>query len=188
MTVRAARRHPAAAALLMILAAADAAAQQQEPQPGAAPFGEEISEERIPSYDRAAPRIGTSGPLTDLGVIEAKRVGFAAILDLQPDPERAANERRNAAFARIGYHHLPFAGPVPSGEEVRRFARFVEDRANLPLLVHGKDVDQVGAMWALYRASLGVPPAIALLDGETAGLGAGRAAVAERLGLPAGER
>jgi uncharacterized protein (TIGR01244 family) len=156
------------------------------PMPGYAPTGDQISQERLPRYHRGTPYVALSGPLEDAGVREAKRVGFTTILDLQADPARAANERRNAEFARIGYVHLPIRAELPTEEEVRRFAEIVNDRANLPILVHGSDVEQSGAMWALYRAALGVPPEIAVLDGETAGLRARRAAVRARLGLPAG--
>jgi hypothetical protein len=47
----------------------------------------------------------------------------------------------------------------------------------------------VGAIWALYRAAQGVPPAIAVQEGRTIGLKPGReAAVREQLGLPAEDR
>ena len=177
----------AGAALLLCppaLLCSPAAAQDTAPMPGLAPTGDKISEQRIPFYHRGTPVIALSGPLTEEGVREAKRVGFSAILDLQADPARAANERRNAEFARIRYHHLPLRAPAPSGEEVQRFTALLADRGNLPLLVHGASPDQAGALWAAYRASVGVPPAIALLDGETAGLGTSRDAVRAGLGLP----
>lgn len=187
------RRHllAAGAALLLCppaLLRHPAAAQDTAPMPGLAPTGDKISEQRIPFYHRGTPVIALSGPLTEEGVREAKRVGFSAILDLQADPARAANERRNAEFARIRYHHLPLRAPAPSGEEVQRFAAVLADPANLPLLVHGASPDQSGAMWAAYRASLGVPPAIAVLDGQTAGLHGSRDAVRAALGLPAETR
>jgi uncharacterized protein (TIGR01244 family) len=155
------------------------------PMPGLAPTGDMVSEQRIPLYHRGTPLVALAGPLTEAGVREAKRLGFNAIIDLRPDPARAAEERRNAEFARIRYIHLPVAGAAPTEEEVRRFSELLADRANLPALVHGGGVDQSGAMWALYRAALGVPPEIALLDGETAGLRASRDAVRARLGLAA---
>ncbi len=155
------------------------------PMPGLAPTGDEISERRIPRYHRATPRIALSGPLTELGVREAKRLGFNSIIDLQPDPARAAEERRNAEFARIRYHHLPVQGPVPDDEVLRRFGELLADPGNLPALVHGASVDQTGALWALWRARNGVPLQIALVDGETAGLSASLGAVGARLGLTA---
>jgi uncharacterized protein (TIGR01244 family) len=154
------------------------------PMPGYAPTGDQISQERLPLYHRGTPYVALCGPIQEAGVREAKRVGFTAILDLQADPGRAAAERRNAEFARIRYFHLPIRTDMPTEEEVRRFAELLADRGNLPVLVHGSGVEQSGAMWALYRAALGVPPEIALLDGETAGLRAGLPAARARLGLP----
>jgi protein tyrosine phosphatase (PTP) superfamily phosphohydrolase (DUF442 family) len=152
--------------------------------PGAAPFGSAISEDRIPRYHRATHQIGTSGPLTRDGVIEAKRLGFVAIVDLQGSPERSANERRVAEYAHIAYFHLPVAQGLLTEEQLQKLAEIVQDPANLPVLLHGDSVDQVGAAWALFRARQGVPPAIALVDGLTAGLGAREQAVRTRLGLP----
>jgi len=150
------------------------------PRPGVAPFGDQISEQRLPLYHRASPLIATSGPIGDKGVIEAKRVGFATIVDLRQSGDATAQERQRAEYSRIRYVNIPVQG-VPTAAQVKQFADVVADRSNLPLLLHGKDIDQAGAMWALYRASLGVPSAIAFEDGVTAGLQATGPAVQARL-------
>jgi hypothetical protein len=49
------------------------------------------------------------------------------------------------------------------------------------LMAAGAATD-VAPLWAMYRASLGVAPAIAFEDGVTAGLGASGPAVQARLG------
>lgn len=167
---------PLMAALLM----AAGSATDVAPTPGVAPFGDQISEQRLPLYHRATPLIATSGPIGDAGVIEAKRVGFAMIVDLRPSGGARSSERQHAEFSRIRYVNIPVQG-VPTSEQVKQFAAIVADRSNLPLLLHGADIDQSGAMWALYRASLGVPPAIAYEDGAAAGLGASGSAVRARL-------
>ncbi len=156
---------PGLAVLLMAAGSATGVA----PTPGVAPFGDQISEQRLPEYNRATPLIATSGPIGDDGVIEAKRVGFAMIVDLRPAAD-ASSEKQRADFARIRYANIPVQG-IPTADQVKQFASIVTDRSNLPLLLHGANVDQSGAMWALYRASLGVPPAVAVEDGMTAGLG-----------------
>ena len=115
--------------------------------------------------------------------MEAKRVGFVAILDLQTSPEQSRAERLIAEYAHIHYFNLPIAG-LPSQQQIQEFANIVQNPSYLPVLVHGEDLDQVGAVWALYRAALGVPSEIALADGITAGLGPSFNAVRERLGLP----
>ena len=129
--------------------------------------------------------IGTCGPVPDTGVIEAKRVGFAAIVDLRPPGDASRSEQRRAEYSRLRYFNLPVEGPAPTDDQVRQFAAIASDRGTLPVLLHGANIDQSGAMWALYRASLGVPPQIALGDGETAGLAASREAIRARLGVQA---
>jgi len=155
-------------------------ATEVAPTPGVVPFGDQVSEQRLPFYHRVTPMIATSGPISDAGVIEAKRVGFAMIIDLRPPGTDVSSERRHAEFSRIRYVNLPVQG-VPTDDQVRQFAELVAERSNLPLLLHGAGIDQSGAMWALYRASLGVPAAIAFEDGVTAGLQASGPAVRARL-------
>ncbi|MFK4047640.1 beta-lactamase hydrolase domain-containing protein [Roseomonas mucosa] len=167
---------PALAVLLM----AAGSATDVAPTPGVAPFGDQISEQRLPLYHRVTPMIATSGPINDAGVIEAKRVGFAMIVDLRPAGADIASEKQHSEFSRIRYVNIPVQG-VPTADQVKQFADIVADRSNLPLLLHGTDIDQSGAMWALYRASLGVPPAIAFEDGVAAGLNAGGPAVQAKL-------
>ena len=53
---------------------------------------------------------------------------------------------------------------------IGEFARVVEDPNNAPLLVHCASANRVGAMWTLYRVRQGIPLAIALEEGRTAGL------------------
>lgn len=152
--------------------------------PGVAPFGSVINQQRIPDYHRATYLIGTSGPLPRDGVAEAKRVGFITILDLQSSVAQSRSERLMAEYAHLRYFNLPIGTDLPTQQQVREFAAIVQDQRNLPILVHGESLDQVGAMWALYRASLGVPSEIAVVDGITAGMGPSVGAVRTALGLP----
>jgi uncharacterized protein (TIGR01244 family) len=181
-------RRPALAGCRLLLAAVicasvPGAAAAQSAGAAQAPFGDKVGP-RIPFYDRVAPQVATSGPLGQLGVIEAKGVGFRSIVDLRASPGASAAERRTAEFALLRYHNLPIAGSLPTDEEVTAFARLIEAAENQPVLVHGVSVDQAAAMWALYRAAKGVPPAVALGDGLTAGLGESEPLLRERLGLP----
>lgn len=164
-------------------------ARQGDPQaalisPGWAPFGSAINQQRIPGYHRATYVIGTAGPLTRDVIMEAKRIGFVAILDLQSSAANSRSERVMAEYAHLQYFNLPVGQGVPSRQLVQQFANIVQDPRNLPILVHGESIDQVGTVWALYRAGLGVPPEIAVVDGITAGLGPSLPAVRAALELP----
>lgn len=66
--------------------------------------------------------------------------------------------------------NIPVTGGVPTDAQVAEFARIVEDPNNAPLLVHCASANRVGAMWTLYRVRQGIPLAIALEEGRTAGL------------------
>lgn len=149
-----------------------------------APFGDTVGA-RIPFYDRVAPQVATSAPLDRLGVLEAKSVGFRSIVDLQAAPEASAAEQQRAEFALLRYHNLPIADALPTDEQVAAFARLIETPENQPALVHGASLDQAAAMWALYRASKGVPAEVALGDGLTAGLTESEPLLRRRLQLPA---
>lgn len=170
------------AACVLALGAGDSAAAVVSP--GQAPFGEKISEERIPQYHRATPVIGTAGNLAGTGIQEARRLGFRTILDLGTGRERIDHHRGMADFSHLRYLNLPVTEDLPTAEQLAEFTRVVDDPANQPVLVYGDDIERVAAMWAFYRARQGVPPEIALLDGLTAGLGARADAVRAGLGLP----
>lgn len=174
---------PSAVLLLMAILAMPASAADI----AAAPFGDLVGP-AFSYYNRAAPNIGSAGVLKEGGVAEAKALGFKTILDLRTSEEGADAERALAADVGIAYLNLAVATKAPTPEQVAAFARIVEDPANLPILVHCETANRVGAMWALYRASRGVPAMVAVEEGRTLGLKPSREkAVRERLDLPAVE-
>lgn len=148
-----------------------------------AAFGSAVSQ-RIPDYTRAAPQVGTAGPINDLGIMEAKGVGFRSVVILGPDGEAIAEMRSVAEFALLDFFLVTVSEPLPSREEIAAIAEIVDDPANQPVLLSGSDVDRTGIVWALYRHYSGYPPEIALEEGRTAGLTASEAAVRDHLGLP----
>jgi len=149
-----------------------------------APFGDKVSA-AITNYNRASPMIGTAGLLLEGGVMEAKRLGFKTILNLLTAKEGAEIEREKAKAVGIKYLNIPVPTRAPTDAQVREFARIINDPANLPILVHCETANRVGAMWALYRASKGVPAMIAVEEGRAIGLKPSREkTVRKRLGLP----
>jgi protein tyrosine phosphatase (PTP) superfamily phosphohydrolase (DUF442 family) len=148
---------------------------------GEAPFGDKVSE-RIPMYHRAWPTVGTAGALGRLGIIEAKGVGFRAILNLTTTTVAAGqNDKAMAEFAVLRYFTVPVAS-LPSDEQVAEIRRIVVDPANAPVLIYGHQ-DQAAAAWTLVRAAGGVPAEFALQEGKTAGLRQLLVPVQERLGV-----
>lgn len=169
-------------ALLLMVPSADANAQDLSRQ---AAFGSSVSQ-RIPNYTRVAPQVGTAGPLNELGIMEAKGVGFRSVVVLGPDGAPADEVRTVAEFALLHFFLVAVSEPLPTRAEIEAIAEIIGDPANQPVLLSGSDVDQTGAVWALYRHHSGYPPEIALEEGRTAGLTASEAAVRDHLGLAAG--
>lgn len=165
-------------ALLMLAVAGPAAAQMAQ-----APFGEKVG--AITYYNRAAPFVATAGLLAEGGVAEARALGFKTIVDLRGPQEGIAEEEAAARAAGLGYLNIPVTTKAPTPEQLAAFAAAVEDSANWPVLMHCVSANRAGAMWALYRASKGVPPEVAIEEGRAQGLKPSReAAVRAQLGLP----
>lgn len=166
------------AAVLSVLCGFGPAQAQQ------APFGDKVSSD-ITYYNRAAPGIGTAGLLVGNAVAEAKALGFKVIVDLRGPAEGIEPEKAAAAKAGLTYVNIPVTTATPTDDQIAAFARVVENAANHPVLVHCHTSNRVGAMWALYRASRGVPGEIAIEEGRASGLASREAGVRAKLGLPA---
>ncbi|HEY7747633.1 MAG TPA: hypothetical protein VH933_03055 [Aestuariivirgaceae bacterium] len=165
---------------LSLLMAGSSLSQPEEPE---APFGDKVSE-RIPFYHRAAPAIGTSGPLGRLGIIEAKAVGFKSILNLGPSTSTVGlDDPSMAAFVLLDYFSVSVSGTLPTQDQIAQMRSILDTPENRPILIYGVDRDQAAAAWTLIRVDSGVPPAIALQEGLTAGLHNRLPAVRERFGL-----
>ncbi len=153
--------------------------------PPQAPFGDKVSA-AIFNYNRATPHIATSGTYGAGAVGEVKALGFATVIELRGADEKGVDANAMAAKAAgLTYIQIPVTTRAPSDEQVRLFARAVENPANFPILVNCVSANRTGAMWALYRAQAGVPAEIAVEEGRTAGLKSREPAVRARLGLPA---
>lgn len=167
-------------ALIVVLGAHPTLAQSVQ-----APFGDKVSAD-IVNYNRASPVIGTAGLLNGDGVAEAKALGFKTIVDLRGPEEGTAAERAAAEAAGIAYVAIPVTTKAPAPSQVPTFAKVIENPDNWPVLVHCVSANRAGAMWALYRASRGVPVEVAIEEGRAAGLrGSREAAVRRQLGLTA---
>ena len=134
-----------------------------------APYGDRAGPLAV-NYTRLKPLVATAGLLKDGAIPVLKALGFATIVDLRSPAEGAGAEQQAAAAAGLRYVNIPVTGGVPTDAQVAEFARIVEDPNNAPLLVHCASANWVGAMWTLYRVRQGIPLAIALEEGRTAGL------------------
>ncbi len=141
----------------------------------------------VRNYLRAAPYVGTGGVVCcEEGYATLAELGFRTVVNLNTQAEGADEERRLAEAAGLAHIGIAVAGKAPTIEQVQAFAAVVDDPSGYPILVHCQSSNRVGAMWALYRAAKGVPPAVAVEEGRTVGLKPSReGAVRAMLNLPA---
>jgi len=140
---------------------------------GEAPSAERVTP-AISHYHRIAPYAATAGLLGAGGLEEARRLGFARVIDLRTAAEGAASEQRAARRLGIPYLNIPVATRAPTPAQVAAFAQAVEDPVNRPVLVHCHTANRAGAMWALYLASKGDSLERAIAAGRAAGLAPNR--------------
>jgi len=104
---------------------------------------------------------------------ELARDGAKVVLDLRlPGEARGFDEATAVAAAGMSYRNLGIAGPTGlTPDNVREFARLVDDPANHPLVLHCATANRVGALAALKAAwhdGRGADAALAL--GREAGM------------------
>ena len=129
--------------------------------------------------------MATSGKVAPEGFALLAELGFKAIVNLLSDDEDGALLTKAAEAAGLEVYRLPVTTRAPSWKQVKAFTAIVEQTDNYPLLVFCISANRAGAMWALYRASRGVPGEIAVQEGRAAGLKPSREkTVREMLGLP----
>lgn len=149
-----------------------------------APYGNQMPN-IVENYLRATPYIGTGGNIDPTGLPMLKQLGFKTIIDFNTDEQGAAVQGPMIEKAGMMYDHISVPTDAPTMEQVAQFARIVEDPTNYPILMHCESANRVGAMWALYRASTGVPNEVAVEEGRALGLKTNReAAVRKMLGMP----
>lgn len=138
------------------------------------------------NYGRATPYIGTGGFIDATGIPMLKMLGFKTVVSLLKPDEGTPNEGQMVEGAGMQYIHIAVPTKAPTAEQVAEFAKIADDPSNYPILLHCESSNRVGAMWALYRASKGVPAEIAVDEGRALGLKTSREpAVRKMLGMPA---
>jgi len=78
-------------------------------------------------------------------------MGFKTVINLNTAREGSVAEAAAAKAAGIEYINIQVATRAPNMDQVKAFAKLIENPANYPILVHCESANRVGAMWALYR-------------------------------------
>jgi uncharacterized protein (TIGR01244 family) len=77
--------------------------------------------------------------------------GYATVLNLRGDPERAAEQGRIAEAADLRYIHKPWPAYELEREHVDELAAIVAAPETGRLVFHCRSATRVGLMWLLYR-------------------------------------
>jgi uncharacterized protein (TIGR01244 family) len=77
--------------------------------------------------------------------------GYTTVLNLRSDPERAAEQGRNAAAAGLSYLHRPWPAYQLEREHVDELATILASPKTGRLVFHCRSATRVGLMWLLYR-------------------------------------
>ncbi|MBD1545262.1 fused DSP-PTPase phosphatase/NAD kinase-like protein [Roseibium aggregatum] len=148
-----------------------------------APYGN-MMPNIVVNYLRATPFIGTGGNVDPTGIDTLATLGFKTVVNLNTAEQGATTEGALVQKAGMTYVNIAVSTKAPTSEQVAEFAKVAEDPNNYPILLHCESSNRVGAMWALYRASKGVPNEIAIEEGRTVGLKSREPAVRKMLGMP----
>ncbi|WP_133122821.1 fused DSP-PTPase phosphatase/NAD kinase-like protein [Zhengella mangrovi] len=180
--------NPCAPAAAAKTADAPAAAMPKGPYDTTTKYQQAVYGNEMPNivknYLRATPYIGTGGLIDPSSLGLLKTLGFKTIVNLNTADEGANEEAVLAKAAGLAYINMAVPTKAPTAEQIAQFAAIVENPENYPVLVHCESANRVGATWALYRASKGVPAEVAVEEGRAVGLKTSReAAVREQLGL-----
>ncbi|NJN16020.1 MAG: hypothetical protein HC822_06920 [Oscillochloris sp.] len=76
---------------------------------------------------------------------------YVTVLNIRSDPERAAEQARNAEAAGLRYIHAPWPAYLLEPEHLAAFAAIVENPDTGKLVFHCRSATRVGLIWLLYR-------------------------------------
>ena len=126
----------------------------------------------IPYVAEPFPDVLTAGQPTEAQLEALKRKGFVTIVNLRTWWEMTGWERRCAERLKLRYVAIPVGGAGDlTLENARALSRGLEDPTSLPVLVHCRRSDRVGALFAVKAFLLdGKTTQEALTIGKRAGL------------------
>ena len=142
-----------ACVLVLLPVAAPSSGQDTDTAPDARPVLEACEIGAIPNLHRFG-RIFLAGQpsLADFGAAQELE-NVRTVINLRTESEMTdSGQEATLKRLKIEYHHLPFAAPETLTDEVFDATRkLVSDRKNLPLILHCKSANRVGAIWLVHR-------------------------------------
>ncbi len=124
----------------------------------------------IKHYNRATPYIATAGEILPTAFAElANRHGFKTIVDVRTAGEGTGVAREAVQAAGMKYINVPVDNRGIQAEHLEIFAQAMRD-PELPMLIYCASGNRVGALWATYLMTKGVPQEEGIQAGQTAGM------------------
>ena len=124
-------------------------------------------------FRQLSAQVWASPQITPAEVAEAKRLGFAAIINNRPDDEApdqppGAEIETAARAAGLAYHAIPIGHSGFSEDQVSDMAELLGQYSG-PVLAYCRSGTRSTLLWALAQASIGGDPAALSESAEEAG-------------------
>ncbi|HQZ95390.1 MAG TPA: sulfur transferase domain-containing protein, partial [Pyrinomonadaceae bacterium] len=112
-----------------------------------------VGSEDLPNFFRVNDKLARGGQPKDAGFAELKKQGFATVISLRDDDERARREKEIAEAAGLRFINMPLANwSRPSIKDIEAIESAIDLPENQPVFVHcRRGADRTGTVMAVYR-------------------------------------
>jgi uncharacterized protein (TIGR01244 family) len=117
----------------------------------------DISKATVPgivNFGYLGTTVACAGATAPAALVEVKRLGYAAVINVRVASEPGAEIEASAAAAKaagLAFIHLPFNAASPDPMLVDRFLAAVTDPKNQPAFIHCASANRAAALWMIKR-------------------------------------
>ncbi len=117
----------------------------------------DISKATVPgivNFGYLGTTVACAGATAPAALVEVKRLGYAAVINVRVASEPGAEIEASAAAAKaagLAFIHLPFNAASPDRMLVDRFLAAVTDPKNQPAFIHCASANRAAALWMIKR-------------------------------------
>jgi uncharacterized protein (TIGR01244 family) len=98
--------------------------------------------------------VACAGATAPAALVEVKKLGYAAVINLRVASEPGAEIDASAAAAQaagLRFIHLPFNASAPDPMLVDKFIAAISDPRNQPVFIHCASANRAAALWMVKR-------------------------------------
>jgi uncharacterized protein (TIGR01244 family) len=124
---------------------------------GAAIAQTEITKPVVPgivNFGYIGKTVACAGATAPAALVEVKKLGYAAVINLRVASEPGAEIDASAAAAQaagLRFIHLPFNASAPDPMLVDKFLAAIADPRNQPVFIHCASANRAAALWMVKR-------------------------------------